>query len=223
MKSISLLFILPLFTLSTYAQINFDKDTMSNPFVNRLDFDYSQKAYLTNNANDENDTLFTWQVISLEQPEDWELTVCTEGECISDPAVNVVYPFILPVGEKEEFKIGWSLFEIGGEGIVSVEVKSRKYENLKDTVTLNIATLANIKKTSKPSFTIYPNPVKDKFAIQFSSNSSKTIRMFDILGNEVLSKKLHSNELIDITSFSQGVYILKIDENSGYSKIIQKK
>ena len=47
--------------------------------------------------------------------------------------------------------------------------------------------------------------------------------MFDILGNEVLSKKLHSNELIDVTSFSQGVYILKIDENSGYSKIIQKK
>ena len=108
--------LMSLISLSSSAQIVFDNNSFNDSSVDRLGFDYSVKAYLTNNATNTDDTLFNWKVISLNQPSDWELQVCTDGECIADPPLERNHPFILPQGEKEEFKIGWALFEVAGDG-----------------------------------------------------------------------------------------------------------
>ena len=55
-------------SLSSSAQIVFDNDSFSDNSVDRTGFDYSIKAYLTNNSANADDTFFNWNVISLNQP-----------------------------------------------------------------------------------------------------------------------------------------------------------
>ena len=63
-----ILLILMIFSFSSNAQINFDKNSFKSSFVDKMNFDYAVKAYLVNNATNASDTLFNWEVISLNQP-----------------------------------------------------------------------------------------------------------------------------------------------------------
>ncbi|MDY8134973.1 T9SS type A sorting domain-containing protein [Aquimarina sp. 2201CG5-10] len=60
------------------------------------------------------------------------------------------------------------------------------------------------------TFSIYPNPVYDGF-INFSStfNGDKEIRIFNILGTQVLAKKLDSTSL-NVSNLSTGVYLVQL-------------
>lgn len=216
------LLLLSIISLSSSAQIVFDNDSFSDNSVDRTGFDYSIKAYLTNNAANSDDTLFNWNVITLNQPSDWELQVCTDGECIADPPLERTHPFILALGDKEEFKIGWALFEVAGDGLVTVAVSSTKYPENADTVTLEIATLSNIKNINNFNIQVNPNPINDHMIIDFSNDSYKTIVMYDILGNKVFSKQVFSGESINTSNINKGVYIIKIEGLSDFSKVIHK-
>ena len=209
-------------SFSSNAQISFDRKFIKNSLVNRMDFDYSEKSYLSNNAANADDTLFNWKIISLNQPSDWELQVCTDGECIADPPLERTHPFILPVGEKEEFKIGWALFEVAGDGLVTVVVTSNNYPNNTDTVTLEIATLSNIKDVNNTFVEVNPNPINNNLTISFNNDSHKIIVIYDILGNKILSKRIYSGESINTTNINKGVYILKIEGLANFSKVIHK-
>ena len=211
-----------LVSFSSKAQINFDRNYIKNSLVNKMDFDYSEKSYLSNNSINADDTLFEWKVISLNQPSNWELQVCTDGECIADPPIDRTHPFILAVGEKEEFKIGWALFEVAGDGLVTVEVSSKTYPEYRDTVTLEIATLSSIKKINSVNIQVNPNPINDYMIFDFSNDSYKNIEMYDILGNKVFSKQAFSGESINTSEINKCVYILKIEGLSDFSKVIHK-
>jgi len=219
--NISILFLLS-FSFSSYAQISFDRNDFKNSFVDKSNFDFSIKAYLSNNAINPDDTLFEWEVISLNQSNSWELQVCTDGECIADPPLNKTYPFILSIDDQEEFKIGWALFEESGNGLVKIKVTSKNYPENKDTVTLEIATLSNIRNINHNTFTVKPNPIKDHMNVEFPDNSIKTLIIYDILGNEVLSKQVFSGEIINTSTLIGGVYIIKVGGLSDFSKIIHK-
>ena len=209
-------------SLSSSAQIVFDNDSFSDNSVDRTGFDYSIKAYLTNNSANADDTFFNWNVISLNQPSDWELQVCTDGECIADPPLKRTHPFILDLGDKEEFKIGWALFEVAGNGLVTVAVSSTKYPENADTVTLEIATLASTKDRNKTNISVNPNPINDYMSVEFPDNSIKTLMVYDILGNIVLTQQVFSGERINTSALMKGVYILKVDGLTDFSKIIHK-
>ena len=60
------------------------------------------------------------------------------------------------------------------------------------------------------SFRFYPNPVKDG-VIHFSSDSTENteIKIFNILGKEMISKKLDGSS-INVSNLSQGVYLAQI-------------
>jgi hypothetical protein len=219
---ISTLTFVMLGSFSSKAQISFDRKFIKNSLVNKMDFDYSEKSYLSNNATNADDTLFKWKVVSLNQPSVWELQVCTDGECIADPPLERTHPFILPVGEKEEFKIGWALFEIAGDGLVTVVVSSTKHPENADTVTLEIATLSNIKNINNFNIKVNPNPINNHMFVDFSNDSYKTIVMYDILGNKVFSKQVFSGESINTSDINKGVYIIKIEGLSDFSKVIHK-
>jgi hypothetical protein len=66
----------------------------------------------------------------------------------------------------------------------------------------------NIVKTSLNAF---PNPVIDR--LSFSSDKISSVEIYNILGAKVKSQKV-SNKSIDMSTFSEGVYLLKcLDEN----------
>ncbi|MBW1299092.1 T9SS type A sorting domain-containing protein, partial [Aquimarina litoralis] len=55
----------------------------------------------------------------------------------------------------------------------------------------------------------YPNPIADKFTIEDVENS--IIRIYDINGKIVFTTYIsNAQEIIDISSFAQGIYYLKI-------------
>ena len=59
-------------------------------------------------------------------------------------------------------------------------------------------------------FSIYPNPAKNSIQItNFSRLNNPSIKIFDLLGKEVLST-LNSSEIVDVSSLVKGIYLLSI-------------
>jgi hypothetical protein len=59
-------------------------------------------------------------------------------------------------------------------------------------------------------FSIYPNPAKNSIQIiNFSRLKNPSIKIFNLLGKEVLST-LNSSEIVEVSSLVNGIYILSI-------------
>ena len=60
---------------------------------------------------------------------------------------------------------------------------------------------------------IYPNPTKDKINIDCSTPLSNSIvKVYNSLGKEVMSQNL-SNTEVDLSSLSQGLYLVNVISN----------
>ncbi len=67
---------------------------------------------------------------------------------------------------------------------------------------------------AKHSWTISPNPVKDKLHIIFSGVMNDTVaEIYDLTGRQIMREKLGKNTM-DVSVFPAGVYILKIGDRS---------
>lgn len=59
---------------------------------------------------------------------------------------------------------------------------------------------------------VFPNPVENgKIYITTKFNLLKTIEIYDVLGNRIISTSSES-QVLDISKLSSGIYILKIKE-----------
>ncbi len=66
------------------------------------------------------------------------------------------------------------------------------------------------------SFKVFPNPNNGIFSLQvnYFSTNNLYLRLYDNIGNELLSTRvLSNNDLIDATTLSKGLYILKVTDN----------
>ena len=64
------------------------------------------------------------------------------------------------------------------------------------------------------SFNVYPNPTNTGFVNLSSKNNSKmSVRVFDLLGKQVLDKTI-SNNTLDVSGFTSGVYIIKVSQDN---------
>jgi hypothetical protein len=97
-------------------------------------------------------------------------------------------------------------FIIGGTHFTSPTKNPKLYKN-------NLITLSNTDFENNNFTTSYPNPTKDK--VTFSSNENiESISFFNLLGQQIFSKEVYTNEFtIDLTDFSNGTYIAKINSN----------
>jgi hypothetical protein len=78
---------------------------------------------------------------------------------------------------------------------------------------------------TKKDFRIYPNPTNGILKFDFSENNVKNIEITDITGKTVFEKvNVEQNELVDLSGFSNGIYIviLRTDKGSFSSKIIKE-
>ncbi len=74
-------------------------------------------------------------------------------------------------------------------------------------------TTASIGKSEIEGFAIYPNPVsRGEFSIRTRNGVSKSVQIFDMLGKQVYSKEVQSNENVRISNLNAGIYILKVQE-----------
>lgn len=72
-------------------------------------------------------------------------------------------------------------------------------------------------------FSIYPNPVNSgEFSIRSMSNLERTVQIYDMLGKQVYTKQVQANERVQVSNLTQGIYILKVEEegNTATRKLI---
>jgi len=72
---------------------------------------------------------------------------------------------------------------------------------------------------------VFPNPTTEY--VQIEKSHTKTafkIKLFDFFGNVLMNNVVHSDDKIDLSKFSSGIYLLNINdgENSKNIKIIKK-
>jgi PQQ-dependent dehydrogenase (s-GDH family) len=89
-------------------------------------------------------------------------------------------------------------------------------------VTLN----SNAFETPSFTFNLVPNPTSDSFKIRFSSNfepSNVNVKIVDIQGRIVKQQKaISNNTMISTSSFSNGLYFVKIEDENRKSRGIKK-
>ena len=71
---------------------------------------------------------------------------------------------------------------------------------------------ASVRNDQIKGFNVFPNPASGgKIWINTQNNATKQVKVFDILGKQVLSKNLVGKEL-NVSVLSKGIYILKVIE-----------
>ena len=68
----------------------------------------------------------------------------------------------------------------------------------------------NCNETPESNLSIYPNPVRSGFSI-ITDNTNFSIKMYDMMGKLVLSSTYTTDQLIDISYLSTGMYIININ------------
>jgi len=83
---------------------------------------------------------------------------------------------------------------------------------------------ASIEKTSdKQTFTAYPNPAKDNITVSFANGGAQQVVIYDILGSVKKKELVTSGSTISVSDLPKGVYIMKIEGDNSYSKMIHKQ
>lgn len=64
---------------------------------------------------------------------------------------------------------------------------------------------------------VYPNPVSDVLNIDLGDLNGELLELYDVLGKQVLSQKLQSDRMIELSvnSFEKGMYLMKIQTEQG--------
>ena len=73
----------------------------------------------------------------------------------------------------------------------------------------------------KPTFTLYPNPSSTELNIAVGKTNIQTINVFSITGKNVLSYSNLSNNSIDISELTNGIYFVEIISDEG-NKTVQR-
>ncbi len=222
MNKITLLVAAFLFTTSIFAQIKFEQKSLINLSVLETVEIYDAKTYLQNNATDPADTLMIWKVIDkkLGDPS-WELNVCTGGVCVTNAPGDVEY--IHTVGKAMEFKIGFGFYDKPGEGEFKVAVRSKLHPEIADTVYMRMKTKgASISGITGKSFHMYPNPATNQVKIDFMNGGKENVVVYSILGTVLMTKTILSGDTLDISKLTSGVYIVRTEGNTSFSKVLHK-
>ena len=222
MNKITLLVAAFLFTTSIFAQIKFEQKSLINLSVLETVEIYYAKTYLQNNATDPADTLMIWKVIDkkLGDPS-WELNVCTGGVCVTNAPGDVEY--IHTVGKAMEFKIGFGFYDKPGEGEFKVAVRSKLHPEIADTVYMRMKTKgASISGITGKSFHMYPNPATNQVKIDFMNGGKENVVVYSILGTVLMTKTILSGDTLDISKLTSGVYIVRTEGNTSFSKVLHK-
>jgi hypothetical protein len=100
----------------------------------------------------------------------------------------------------------------------NVPCMGTSYATVSKTVTVvpqpcNLAT----EQFNTNKFSYFPNPVNDILTIK-SINDIQTINIYNILGQKVLEKKIHKNEItLDLSFLASSTYIVEVESNGNFN------
>jgi hypothetical protein len=96
-------------------------------------------------------------------------------------------------------------------------------EDWKDFNIVEDANETGIADVSLSNFAIYPNPTNDEFIVECDGILS--IKLYDILGKEVVNQNINGKSEINISHLPKGVYNVRViskDRTIGNNKIVKQ-
>ena len=98
--------------------------------------------------------------------------------------------------------------------------------NIPNCKSTNIEEISSSENASKSMYSLYPNPIKDRFIIEsYNQNKSYEIEIINSIGQVILNKKIsNSVEQIDLSGQTAGIYFVKLQTNGNtvVKKIIKQ-
>ncbi|MGB0888087.1 MAG: T9SS type A sorting domain-containing protein [Vicingaceae bacterium] len=73
----------------------------------------------------------------------------------------------------------------------------------------------SIANNEKELIKIYPNPVQNKLFFELDNEEVLQLEIIDFSGKLILSKKDYTKKNVDVSSLSQGIYVLRISTQNG--------
>ena len=120
----------------------------------------------------------------------------------------------------------WNVDKLGIVVAIWKVHASNKYEaiNCEDVPYAPSVGISNNAQPNTNKVMIYPNPVKESISIMSQEKHNQVI-VFDVMGNEVLKKKVNNDKMLDVKALKDGVYFLSIYSNHkliGSTKFIKQ-
>ncbi len=78
----------------------------------------------------------------------------------------------------------------------------------------NIDYALSVDNALASKFSVYPNPVKDFLTIDARNINISSVNVFNVLGTKVLERKELTENKLDVSSLSNGIYFLKISADN---------
>lgn len=220
MKTLILQTFLLLVSVVSFAQ-NFSVGALDTTFYGySTDVDFGGSISLKNN------TLQTlsmkWIRIENTLPSNWESSVCDPNACYLTTKDSAA--FSLPkVGFNNIINVHF--YPNNTEGTGTTKVKVFQTSNRNAYVVLNFTGVAQGPSTSmeveQEGFMVYPTQTKDLVNVINITNEEIGIEIFDMTGRSAKKQVILSSETIDISSFSAGIYFLKLNSKRNGEQVVK--
>ncbi|MES2779061.1 MAG: T9SS type A sorting domain-containing protein [Bacteroidota bacterium] len=179
-------------------------------------YNIESQSKITNNATDAADSMFTWTVLELTQPNTWQLDFCDPAYCRTDAKQGENFDFKLRKGESGFMKADFYFKNVSGNGTAKVSIVCKTNPTNADTLTINVNSwITGVNEVSKTkTVAAFPNPVKDQLTVKFSTKDDITVEVYNVLGTRVKTF-VHSgmNSQTNVGDLQNGVYFLRFTEN----------
>ncbi len=79
--------------------------------------------------------------------------------------------------------------------------------------------LSTQEANSSQNISIYPNPAKDFISITGLQNKKATLKIFDVIGNEIITEEINALQIkINVSTLQKGIYLYSVTDNNGNFK-----
>lgn len=175
-------------------------------------------------VNQSADSLFTWIRIENDLETGWEASICDKINCWS-PTLDS-NSFILVPGDSSIMDPHFYPNNYEGCGNIKIMVWAGNDKANADTMEFNACTwalgMAALGK-DKP-VQVYPNPTQGQLHLEFETEGSVDVEIFDLLGKKMRSFSHEGNHSsMDLSDLPNGLYIIRINEDGEvYSRTFRK-
>lgn len=152
---------------------------------------------------------------------------------VENAANNLASETIAAPGDKD-FRTGTLSFNSGSNTSIGIfargigrpttvpsDGKSYTWSSAKHEIRIDYVTLlldnssASVNKVLDAAFSIYPNPASEVVHIESGDYDVTSVEVFDVVGQKISEEKDLTNNQLNVSSLSKGVYIVKINTEAG--------
>ena len=210
---LNILFICCICHFSANAQLNITPNPVVIMDLDVTEYDIIAHSLIQNESNETK--TFTWvrNVISIHP--DWSSAVCDKNQCYL-PHVSAA-PLTFELEPQEQATLDVHVYPFENEGAAIIEVIVTDVNDPENVITgsyyFNESPSSN-KERINNNIKFFPNPAMDYITIDNFDGLSK-VEIYSLDGKMIINNVLQSDNKVDISTLTQGAYILRMKDNQG--------